>query len=285
VAAKAGNKFEHYYPFFKMDFDATATIRFVTDADETNQFGFYREHFTHELIIAGKKRIVPCLQMYGKECPCCKRSQEHYAQEGKTSVLGKKFWRKKAYLTQAVVVNSPFEFDNKGNSVKILELGPKIFDIIKNAIITGDIDVEPDTLIGGYDFRLTKKKQGEYADYSLSKFAPRPSDVEAKLLEICTPFNLGDFLTKEIDAEKMEQLIIADLTGGDVPETGTTTQEQETRKETAQTILEQKVNASVADAKVEDTPAGDSESATPAVAKSAADILAQIKARAQANKA
>jgi hypothetical protein len=281
---KAGSKYEHYYPFFKMDFDATATIRFVTDTDETNQFGFYREHLTHELYINGKKRIVPCLSMYGKPCPCCELSQQYYKAEGKESVLGKKYWRKKAYLTQAIVVNSPFDFDTKGNSVKILELGPKIFDIIKNAIITGDIDVDPDTLKGGYDFRLTKKKQGDYADYSLSKFAPRPSDVDAKLLEIHSPFNLSEFLTKEITAEKMEQLIEADRTGGDVPSDNTTSDQHQTRAETAQTILESKVQEQVAEAKAESAPSTETATDAAPAAKSAADILAQIKARAQASK-
>jgi hypothetical protein len=261
-----------------MNFDETAVVRFVTDADDTNQLGFYREHLTHELTINGKRRIVPCLSMYGKPCPCCALSQKYYA-EG-NQALGKKYWRKKAYLTQAVVLDSPFEFDDKGNSVKIMELGPKIFDIIKDAIIKGDIDVEPDTLLGGYDFRLTKKKQGEYADYSLSRFAPRPSDVPGKFLETCTPFNLGEFLTKEIDAEKMENLILADQTGGSVSESEGETQSNESRKEAASTILETAKETQVAREAEQPSAPAPASSGT----KTAEDILAQIKARAAANK-
>jgi hypothetical protein len=150
---------------------------------------------------------------------------------------------------------------------------------IKNAIVTGDIDVEPDTLKGGYDFRLTKKKQGDYADYSLSKFAPRPNDVADNLLEICTPFNLSDFLTKEITAEKMEQLLLAAETGSDVADDNEAG-DSETRTEAAKTILETKVETQLKASKnEEDTPSEDQ-----GTTKSAADILAQIRARANANK-
>ena len=269
-----------------MEFDETATIRFVTDVDETNQFGFYREHLTHELMINGKKRIVPCLTMYGKKCPCCELSQKYYQAEGKETKLGKKYWRKKAYLTQAVVISSPFDYDMKGNNVKILELGPKIFDIIKDAIIKGDIDVDPDTLKGGYDFRLTKKKQGDYADYSLSRFAPRPTDVSDSLLTEFNPFNLSEFLTKEITAEKMEQLIHADQTGEDVPSDSDQKAPDndpkpthEDRQEAAKDII----NA----AKQSEPQASEDkqENSASAPAKSAADILQQIKDRAKANQA
>ena len=51
------SSWEHFYPFWKMEFDEMAVIRFLPDADQDNPFGFYTEDLTHTLIIVTGKQI------------------------------------------------------------------------------------------------------------------------------------------------------------------------------------------------------------------------------------
>jgi hypothetical protein len=204
---------KNYYAFWKMELDTTAIVRFLPDLDQDNPLGWYTENITHTLMINGKKKIVPCLQMYGESCPCCELSQKYYKEEGDNSANGKKYWKKKEILAQVHVVSSPFEIEDNGNPAKLIQLGPKIFKTVKTAITSGDIENDPDSFKGGYDFRIRKTKQGEYADYSTSSFAPKQSDVPEDVIAKLDLFNLNENRCKQISRDVMEALILADQTG------------------------------------------------------------------------
>jgi hypothetical protein len=203
-----------FYPFWKMADDSIAIVRFLPDLDEDNPMGFLVEHKTHELIVNGEKKIVPCLSMYGESCPCCEVSRKYYDEKDET--LGKRYYRKLSYLGQVIVVESPIDHDTT-QLVKLIELGPKIFKLIQAAFQSGDLEVEPYALKGGYNFRIKKAKNGQYSNYDISSFSPKQTDIEDDVIEQLELYNLADHRTKYITRAEMEALLLADQTGASVP--------------------------------------------------------------------
>jgi len=269
-----------FYPFWKMEPNQMAVVRFLPDADQDNPTGFYVENLTHSLIVNGKKRVVPCLTMYGESCPCCEKSQHYYNVE-KNEALGKKFWKKKEFLTSVKVQTSPFEFDNGTNLAKLAQIGPKIFNVIKTAIASGDIENDPDSFKGGYDFRIRKAKTGEFADYSTSNFSPKQTDISEEDISKITLFNLKDRRTKYMDRATMEALILASETGaqynddqgsGDAAPTGTGTSTPAGSSTPSTPSTPDVASQQPADA-------------SPAAGGKATSILEQIRARAAAQAA
>jgi hypothetical protein len=269
---------DKFYPFFKMEFDDVATFRFLPDLDEENPLGFVVENKYHVLNINGKQKRVACLSMYGKPCPCCATSQKYYNELG-DEAMGKKFWRKIDYVAQGIVVNSPFDYpiEPGTNPVRLISLGPKLFKKIETAILTGDFDVEPFDLVEGCDFRIMKTKQGDYAAYDNSDFARKSTPVPDSVVEAMTLYDLKNFRYGEIEAEQMEAMIQAALTGAAYDEKQ---QGAGNQHETGNASLDKKLNESkevpTASAAPAATPAA--ESAAPVVSGRAADILARLRA-------
>jgi hypothetical protein len=233
-----------------MNIDERAIFRFVQDKNEDNPFGFFIENHYHKLTVNGKQRNVPCLKMFGKSCPCCEMSQKFYNEENKEQ--GIHFWRKIDYIAQGFVIDSPFGFtvkDKEGNEqtvlnshgliehgqnpIRLINMGPKILKLIQHQIASKDSDLEniPYDLVGGYDFRIRKSKQGEYSDYSLSSFNPKASDVDETLIDHMDPFDLSEFRTREITAEEMQALIEADLTGSNYDSENRSNEKETSHKE------------------------------------------------------
>lgn len=205
---------DKYYPFYNMKFDETAEIRFLPDLDADNPYGFIVQNIYHVLEVNGKKRRVPCLKMYDKECPCCQKSQYYYNDVG-DKALGSKFWRKIDNLAQVLVIKSPFEYEIKAddNPVRLVSIGPKLMQKIETSIAQGDFDTDPSDYDDGCDFRIIKTKQGEYASYDTSSFARRSSSVPLALRERISLYDLKTFRIPEMETSKIESLIDAMLTG------------------------------------------------------------------------
>jgi len=199
-----------FYPFWKMPDDAVAVVRFLPDLDEDNSLGFLVENLTHELVINGERKKVPCLSMYGESCPICELSRKHY--DEKNDELGKKYYKKKGYLGQVIVIDSPIEHD-QNQLVKLIEFGPKIFKQIQAAFQSGDLENPPFELKGGYNFRIKKTKSGQYADYGTSSFAPKMSDLEDEIIEALNLYDLKEYRAKHMDRATLEAMLIADQTG------------------------------------------------------------------------
>lgn len=204
-----------FFNFWKAPVDSVSAVRFLPDADESNPMGFLVENLAHELIINGKREKVPCLKMYGEDCPVCALSQKYYDEKSPehNEQLGKKFYRKKSYIGQVLVIETPIEHDQE-QLVKLIEFGPKIFKQIQAAFQSGDLEEPPYELKGGYNFRIKKSKSGEYADYGTSSFSPKQTDVADDLIESMVLYNLADYRTPKISREVLEAMLLADQTGG-----------------------------------------------------------------------
>lgn len=203
-----------FFNFWKAPVDTVSTVRFLPDLDEENPMGFLVENLAHELVINGKREKVPCLKMYGEDCPICTLSQKYYDEKSPdhNEALGKKYYRKKSYIGQVLVVETPIEHDQE-QLVKLIEFGPKIFKQIQASFQSGDLEEAPFELKGGYNFRIKKSKSGEYADYGTSSFAPKQSDVSDDIIEAMTLYKLSDYRTPRITREVMEAMLLADQTG------------------------------------------------------------------------
>lgn len=205
-----------FFNFWKAPVDSVSTVRFLPDANEDNPMGFLVENLTHELNINGKREKVACLKMYGEACPICELSARFYDEKSPdyNEELGKQFYRKKSYIGQVLVVESPVEHD-ADQLVKLIEFGPQVFKQIQAAFQSGDLEAAPYELKGGYNFRFRKTVTGSGQNsYTTSNFAPKQSDVDDAVLEAITLYDLNEYRTPKTDVAALEAMLVAAQTGG-----------------------------------------------------------------------
>jgi hypothetical protein len=221
----------NYYPFFNMKENEQAVIRFLPDKNEDNPNGFYITKFTHELLINGEKKRIACRSMYADEdgnkeaCPICELSQQYFKKEDKQN--GLKFWKKKQYLANVLIVTDPLPADketkktNEG-TVKILSFGKKIYESINDAIDSGEIEELPYSYEAGTDFIIKKTKNGDHAAYERSKFARNPSELDEETIAHVEEaiIDLSTLIPKDPGYDKLEAMLDAHLTGASYREDG-----------------------------------------------------------------
>lgn len=247
---------DKFYKFYSMDYDETVEFRFLPDADEENPLGFIVENKHHKFNVNGKTKTIACSQMYGKSCACCETSKKFY--DAGDAATGKVFWRRIDYLVQGLILKSPFEYPIKAdeNPVRLLSLGPKLYKVIESKIMAGDMDEMPYDMVTGYNFRINKTKQGEYADYSTSDFARKSSAIPDNLLGNIEMYDIKNYRHTEIERPQMESLIEAYLTGHSYEE-----------DKTVVSSAPSSTGSSTLDASI----------SSPKVAQSAESVVAQIK--------
>lgn len=203
-SSDASVEWKKFFPFWKAPVGSTSVVRFLPDLDEDNPMGFLVQNLTHEVMIDGKRKVVACAEMHGEECPFCIKAREHYSM--KDAVNGKRFYRKKSYIGQVLVLETPVEHDQQ-QPVKLIEFGPAIFKVMQAAMTSGDLDNPPYELKGGYNFRLRKTQDGQYAGYGTSGFSPKMSDVGDDVIGDIQLFNLADHRAPKVSREELESLL------------------------------------------------------------------------------
>lgn len=206
----------NYYPFWQMDTGKNATVRFIPDLNQDNPFSFLVKKMHHELKIGDEVKKIPCLKQYDAQadCPICKASAAAYKSEGKDTVTGKALYRKLQYVGQVLVIADPLPTEagvpspHQG-TVKIVSMGPKIYDSIKDSFESGELEVDPSDYHEGTNFQIKKTQSGEYADYSRSKFTSRPSALTDAEIEIATAaqVDLSTLLPAKPEYAKVEELL------------------------------------------------------------------------------
>jgi hypothetical protein len=204
---------KQFFPFWKAPVDSTTIFRFLRDGDESNPLDFLVENYTHELVVNGKRETVACLRMYDEECPICALSAHFYDKKSPdyNEDLGKRFYRKRSYIAQGLVVESPVEHDHE-QLVKLVEFGPQIFKQIEAAFKRNDFDRYPYELKGGYNFRFEKTQTGQGQNsYTTSTFQGRPSDIADDVIEKIKLNNLSEKRTPKTDRAAIDALLTAAL--------------------------------------------------------------------------
>ena len=113
---------------------------------------------------------------WGEPCPINEVYRKAYRDKIESGIRRGEKW-----LVNVYVINDPTNPENNGK-VKIMRYGKQIDKIIKEAT-TGDLQDDLGKYIfdlgsNGYDFIVKVDKQQEYANYSSSSFARRPSAIE-----------------------------------------------------------------------------------------------------------
>jgi hypothetical protein len=215
------------FPFWNMKEGQSSTIRFLPDGNDQNTF-FWVERLVIKLPFAGVKGEaesrpvqvqVPCMEMYGESCPILSEVRGWF-KDPSLEDLGKKYWKKRSYLAQGLVVSSDLKEDNlPENPIRRFILGPQIYQLIKAALMDPDMEELPTDYSHGIDFRLNKTSKGGFADYGTSKWAMRSrplSDVEMHAINQHGLYNLGDFLPKkpsETELKVMKEMFEASVDG------------------------------------------------------------------------
>ena len=193
------------YPFWNMDNDSTATIRFLPDSDPDNVF-FWRERQVIKMPFAGvlggeQKPIqvqVPCIEMWGDTCPVHAEIRPWF-KDPSMEDLARKYWKKRSYIFQGFVVQDPMNEATPENPIRRFVIGPQIFKLLKSALMDPDMENLPTDYDAGTDFRLTKTQKGQYADYSTSNWARKERSLnedERSAIEAHGLSDLNDFMPK-----------------------------------------------------------------------------------------
>jgi len=196
------------YPHWNMDEGTTGTLRFLPDANSSNTF-FWVERQIIKLPFNGVKgdtnikRIevqVPCVEMYGDNCPILAEVRPWYKDESLKETANR-YWKKRSYLFQGFVRQNPIGDDKTpANPIRRFIISPQIFAIIKSSLMDPEIEELPTDYMRGLDFNVRKTSKGGYADYSTSTWARKESaltEAEQAAIEAHGLFNLADFLPKK----------------------------------------------------------------------------------------
>jgi hypothetical protein len=196
------------YPHWNMDEGTIATVRFLPDADNKNTF-FWVERQIIKLPFNGVKGDpsvkqtvvqVPCVEMYGDNCPILAEVRPWYKDES-LKEMANKYWKKRSYLFQGFVRQNPLGDDKTpANPIRRFIISPQIFTIIKSSLMDPEMEELPTDLMRGLDFNVKKTSKGGYADYSTSNWARKESpltEAEQSAIEAHGLFNLADFLPKK----------------------------------------------------------------------------------------
>jgi hypothetical protein len=206
------------YPFWNMEVDSTAVVRFLPDADATNDF-FWRERQIIKLPFSGIKGIaeskpitiqVPCVEMWGDQCPIHAEIRPWY-KDPSMEKLASQYWKKRSYIFQGFVVTNPIdEKDAPENPIRRFIISPQIFKILKGALMDPDMETVPTDYDSGTDFRLLKTQNGQYADYGTSNWARKErslNELERAAIEQYGLNDLNDFMPKKPNAEELAAMV------------------------------------------------------------------------------
>jgi hypothetical protein len=286
----------NYYPFYNMDFDEKAVVRFLPDLNEENPLCFLVEKLTHTLMINGERKTVPCLKNYEgeSECPICTRSAQFYKDEGKDTKDGKRLYRRKQHLGQVLIVEDPLSYKEGEEpalgKVKLVNISYSVYNKIKEAFDEDELEEVPWDYEEGTDFMIKKTKKGEYANYDASKFLKREralSEEELAAIE-GNLTDLQSLLPKKPDSAFLQKMLDADLNGEVLDESDMKSNSKSDEDEDDSPKKSKKAKKSKSDEDEDDSPKSqkkassglpDEDDKDDDFSEDADDVLAAIRAR------
>lgn len=205
------------FAFWNIPEGSSATLRFLPDGDDTNTY-FWRERQMIRIPFSGvaggdeHKPVtvtVPCMEMWGETCPIHAEIRPWF-KDPSMEDMARKYWKKRSYLFQGFVVDSPLQEDSlPENPIRRFIINPSIFNIIKQALMDPDFPEIPTDYEQGTDFKLAKTQKGQYADYSTSNWARRErglTEDERNAVATHGLHNLNDFMPKKPGAEEVNAI-------------------------------------------------------------------------------
>ena len=190
------------FPFWNIDVGASATIRLLPDLDESNPL-FWRNRevirLPFEGVVGGEYPTndkvevqVPCVAMFGMSCPVTALTK-HLWNDESTKALARVYWKKKSYIYQGFVVNSPLNEENvPENPIRRFVINPTIHKIIESSLANPDMEDNPTDYVGGRDFRISKTQSGQWADYGTSNWSMKVRSLSETEMAAIEKFGLHD---------------------------------------------------------------------------------------------
>lgn len=294
------------YAFWNIPEGTSALARFLPDGDPDNTYFWVKREvikLPFQGIINGENDTdrevsvtVPCVDMFGMTCPIIAETRPWWRDPNKEA-LARLYYKKKSYIFQGFVVQSPFEEQNvPENPIRRFVINPSIFGIIEDSLMDPEMDDLPTDFVGGRDFRITKTKKGDYANYSTSTWSLKTrslSEAEHAAIAQYGLFDLKEYQGRRPDADEVEAIkamFHASLAGEpyDMSEFGKYYRPYSNRDD--DDAGGSSARTSYAAPKADSTPAASSASPAPAVSSSssgsattgkssAQDILDRIKKR------
>lgn len=201
------------YPFWNIPDGSTATVRFLPDGDENNTL-FWVERLIIKLPFEGikgqhdKETIVqvPCVEMWDEACPVLTEVRPWF-KDPELESMGRKYWKKRSYVFQGFVINDPMDGETPENPIRRFVINKSIFEIIKASLMDSEMEEIPVDYTAGRDFKLTKTKRGQYADYTTSSWSMRTralDDEEIGAIDTNGLYDLKEYLPRKPDAKHLE---------------------------------------------------------------------------------
>lgn len=217
TAAKTGGGGDKTsYPFWDMQENETAILRFIPDANPENTF-FWVEKQQIRIPFQGIEGVnskpttvtVPCMEMWNETCPIHQEIRPWF-KDPSMADMARTYWKKRSYIFQGFVRKSPLqENDLPENPIRKFTFGSQIFNLVKAALLDPEMENIPTDYINGTDFQITKLMKGQYADYATSKWARKESsltDDELQAIAQYGAFDLSKSLPAKPDGEALNAI-------------------------------------------------------------------------------
>lgn len=180
--------------------NASATIRFLPQKDPSKSPII--KVFRHSLDQKGRWFIEECPFTIGKKCPVCEHSSSIWGDDEDTA---RKFWRKKTYIANILVVDDPAKPENNGR-VMIFKFGQQVYDMIMKVVNCEDA-LERLNIFDfdeGYNLKLNCIQLSGYNNYDRkSAFSLKPTaiangDEQAQEKVYDSIYDLSEFLDPKL---------------------------------------------------------------------------------------
>lgn len=203
------------FPFWNTPEGQSSIIRFLPDGNQDNPFFWVERQvikMPFEGVVGGdyptQNRVevtVPCMDMFGKQCPIIAATKKYWDGDDADKEIARTYWKKRSYIFQGFVVDTPInEDETPENPIRRFVINKSIFDIVHASLLEPNFEHLPCDFEGGRDFKVTKTKKGQWANYSTSNwsFATRSlGEEERAAIETHGLFNLSEALGAEPDED------------------------------------------------------------------------------------
>jgi len=207
------------FPFWNSPEGTTTTLRFLPDADPNNTFFWQERQMIHLPfpgvegdIDSGPVTVkVPCNEMWGAvgSCPVLSEIRPWF-KDPNLEDLAKKYWKKYSYVFQGFVVDTEFQEKNvPENPIRRFIINKELYTMITAALMSPEFEEMPTDYDAGTDFRISKTKQGNYANYKTSSWARRErslTETERAAIAEYGLFNLSDFIPNRPSEEELRAI-------------------------------------------------------------------------------
>lgn len=190
------------YPHWNIDEGQHVKLRFLPDADPTNEV-FWREKQVIKLAFAGIKGdpnskpttvSIPCIEMfagYENKCPILKVVRGWYKDgSGIEKSFANKYWKKKSYIFSGFVHENPLADPVPVNPIRRFVISPQIFNTVKAGLMDSELEQLPTDYLRGLDFIVQKTNKGGYSDYTTSKYVRKESALTTDELSAIDQYGL-----------------------------------------------------------------------------------------------